>query len=202
VDERIERHLSYFAECAQVVLPGELLPPSSLTVCLTFDDATEDFATVVFPLLQKYQLRALLAVPVQLIETPGYCSWRELKEIAASGRVEIASHSCHHHNLVTMTDPFEEIYSSRRILQERLSVPIKTFVYPFGTFNQTIHCLVRKEYEFVMRIGTAWNKNWHNHSGVIYRIVADCAMNPHDLFTARKKLSYTWFYLLNSIRGR
>ncbi len=49
------------------VMPGEPLRSDRLNVCLTFDDAYFDFHHTVLPLLRRYGLRALLAVPSGLI---------------------------------------------------------------------------------------------------------------------------------------
>ena len=201
VDRAIETHFVYFKQSAQVVLPGEPLS-TPFSVCLTFDDATRDFYEIAFPLLKRHRLRALLAVPVDLIGREGFCSWDQLKEMAHSGSVEIASHSVYHHNLIQTSNLDKEIKSSKQILQHRLGVSVKTFVYPYGKFNHTIHQQVKQEYEFVMRIGTSWNRDWQNRSGMIYRIVVDPSLSPETFFSFNKKITYFWFYHLNSLRNR
>src|SRR5690242_10610776 len=131
VDARIRDHLTYFA--THSVLPGDPLAPPS--VCLTFDDATEDFYRVVFPLLKELKARALLAVPAGLIDSPNYCTWDQLKEIAQSGLVEVASHSMSHPNLILSQNLQTEIMGSKQLLEKKLGQTVRTFVYPFGKFN-------------------------------------------------------------------
>ncbi len=84
---------------------GGTLPPRA--VMLTFDDAYLSFYTSVFPLLKLYNYSATLSVVGLWVESgvndavnanasPArrrYMTWNELADVAASGRVEIASHS-------------------------------------------------------------------------------------------------------------
>lgn len=225
----MEKHLAWIANRFRVVLPGEPLRRFSLDVCLTFDDATYDFYHYLFPLLKSLKIRALLAVPTKFIQASTlidpnerlsipysmamkgdchrvhcpFCTWQELKEMAQSGFVEIASHSVHHQNLCTPgLDLDLEIRESRQILEDQLQVPIRTFVYPLGKFNRSIHEQVKKHYEFAIRIGTAWNMSWQNMSGIVYRVISDNMISIDHHFSGRKKISYLWFFLLNTVRQR
>ena len=225
----MEKHLSWIADRFRVVVPGDPLNRLSLDVCLTFDDATYDFYHYLFPLLKRLKLRALLSVPTHFIQhgttlEPAerlaipysmamkedihrthcpFCTWPELREMAQSGYVEIASHSIHHQNLLLPgLDLDQEIRGSKEILEQELGVPIRTFVYPLGKFNRPIHEQVKKHYEFAMRIGTAWNSSWQNMSGIIYRVISDNMISHDQPFRCSKKISYLWFYLLNTIRRR
>ncbi len=225
----MEQHLTWIASRFRFVLPGDLLNISSLDICLTFDDATYDFYHYLFPLLKRLKLRALLAVPTKYIvektlldpqerlaipyslamkdgiyqNRHPFCTWEELREMVQSGFVEIASHSVNHCNLLAPDIDLDlEIKQSKQILEQQLQVPIRTFVYPLGKFNRPIHQKVKENYEFAMRIGTAWNFSWQNGSGIIYRVIND-NMNSFDSgLRFQKKISYLWFYLLNTIRGR
>ena len=78
-------------------------------VLLTFDDARRNFWNVVFPVLAKRGARAALFVPTYWVGTrnvpahestpPGFMTWDELRECAASGLVDVESHA-HRHALV------------------------------------------------------------------------------------------------------
>jgi peptidoglycan/xylan/chitin deacetylase (PgdA/CDA1 family) len=200
----LEDHFGYIANHFTTVLPGDSLQ-GGLKICLTFDDATVDFYHLVYPLLQKLQLSAVLSVPIQYIEdqNPLYCSWGQLEEMAQNPRLHIASHSIHHQNLLLPgINLEEEIVGSKKILETNLHVPIRTFVYPLGKFNTEIHRQVKSHYEFAMRIGSAWNSSWHNWSGMTYRIICDHLASPDAPFQFHRKLSYSWFYFLNTVRGR
>ena len=64
-DKMMEEHLTLIAQRYVTIFPGDQIGKHS--ICLTFDDAYYDFYYYVFPLLKKYNLKALLAVPVAYI---------------------------------------------------------------------------------------------------------------------------------------
>ena len=211
----LEKHLSWIKENFRTVLPGDCLQKQD--VCLTFDDATYDFYYYVFPLLQRLQLKAVLAVPAGFIQKTSslhpksraeadqgdmFCTWEELREIKRSNLVEIASHSMSHPNLLLSNDLVREVETSKSLLEEKLNTSVRTFVYPLGKFNRPLHTYVKKHYEFVMRIGSACNYGWQNHSGLIYRIPCDQLSSIEEPFRMHRLLSYNWSYLINSLRRR
>lgn len=225
----IQKHFSLLSQKGNIVLPGDPLQPYSLNFCLTFDDATYDFYHYVFPMLKKLKIKALLAVPVSyIIKTTDldanirlsvphnqamqsdiyktkvpFCTWEEIHEMVESKRVVIASHSMTHQHLLTEEiDLQTEIITSKRVLEEKLNIPIRTFVYPMGKFNRSIHALVKEHYEFAMRIGNAWNRSWQNGNGLIYRILSDNLPRIDEPLRLKSLFSFTWFHLLNSLRGR
>ncbi len=227
--EMLESHFAHLAAHYPIVLPGEPLAPLNLNICLTFDDATYDFYHYAYPLLKKYNLRALLAVPAAYIledttlnpnlrlsipysaamkgdtfqtHAP-FCTWAELNEMVQSGHVAIASHSLTHCHLLTPNlDVHREIAGSKALLEEKLNTPVTTFVYPLGKFNKPIHKLVKNHYPFAMRIGNAWNRNWQNTNGIIYRVISDNLASTTQHLKLKRFLAFTWFHLLNTLRGR
>jgi len=86
---------------------GKPLPPKA--VLLSFDDGYVSFYHIVLPLLKAYNYKAMLALETAWLETPAdrpvdyggnaalprsqFLQWAQIKEIADSGLVEIASHS-------------------------------------------------------------------------------------------------------------
>lgn len=83
-------------------------PLPEKSVLLTFDDAYAGFYDHVLPILKARNIPAVLAVVTGWLETPAgrpvqydthtrsrddFLTWRQIREIAASGLVEIASHS-------------------------------------------------------------------------------------------------------------
>ncbi|MBP9841052.1 MAG: polysaccharide deacetylase family protein [Simkaniaceae bacterium] len=170
----LREHFSYIKHRYPVVLPGDPLR-KGLNVCLTFDDATADFYTDAYPLLQSLQLPALLAVPVHLIGTAGYCTWNQLREMKG---IEIASHSLNHLDL-RWVDYEKEVVESKEILERELSRKVDTFVYPYGRTSPELIRFVNKHYPYSMRIGSALNFKW---SPLLYRINGDALENYDSPF--------------------
>ena len=130
-------------------------------VILTIDDGKLGVYKNAFPLLQKYNMKAVLAVigieihtaseaPELRSESPApYCTWAELAEMSASGHVEIASHSygyyVYSNNGRTGADCREgetagdfmlDAYEDTQTLQACLSAagipPAVSFAYPYS----------------------------------------------------------------------
>ena len=122
----------------------EPLPPKS--VILTFDDGFRDFYTNAFPLLKKYNMRAVSFYVVGYSNFPGYMDQQMLREIHDSGLVDVQSHSMNHLVLTKLTpeEQRREIFDSKRILEEVLGKRINYFAYPYGDFDQNIINLVRE----------------------------------------------------------
>ena len=90
---------------------GKPLPPQP--VLLTFDDGLRSVHTKVFPLLRAYNYPALIAVITDYVEmAPGrsidygyrafaaddFLTWQQIREMQASGLVEVASHTNNLHH--------------------------------------------------------------------------------------------------------
>ncbi len=223
-----QSYIKHISENHPIVIPGDSLPVGKLSICLTFDDAYFDFYHFVFPLLQKKNIRAVVGVPVKYIidktsinvetrltvpydeamkndiylkKTP-FCTWQELKEIAESGFVKVASHSSSHLNMtIDNIDLEDEIAGSKNTIEQKLSQKIDTFIYPYGKVNKNVHSLASMHYKYLMRIGSALNRDWHNSNNMIYRVNGDNLMNEKRL---RKLDLYKYYlkYLSNTIRGK
>lgn len=87
------------------VLPRDLVsgkPLPKRPVMITFDDGYIDNYTLLFPLLQEYQICALICPIVACTDNQwasDFCRWEMYREMEASGLVEIGSHTYALHNL-------------------------------------------------------------------------------------------------------
>ncbi len=210
--EMLASHLKFVKKHYPIVLPGDPLLPRKVSLCLCFDDASFDFYHFVFPLLKKLDLRVLLAVPPKYIlnsttltpeerlsvpyylamqekmyeEKAPFATWEELKEMASSGCVEMASHSYSHPNLTyPYIDAEQEVVLSKKILEEKLPQAITSFVYPFGKVNGAIHRLVTRHYPYTFRIGGALNFNWKMGKFPLTRLSADNLTTPDAILSIR-----------------
>jgi peptidoglycan/xylan/chitin deacetylase (PgdA/CDA1 family) len=114
---------------------GAELPPRSFL--LTLDDGNLDNYTNAFPILQKYGFSGVIYLVGNYIGAEGYMSVNQVLEMANAGW-EVGSHSLNHYDL-TKLDPDSlrrEVIDSRDFLEEKLGLPILTFAYPFGAYNE------------------------------------------------------------------
>lgn len=119
-------------------IPGMIAHPTpQRSVALSFDDGYEDFYTDAFPLLKAHQDKSTLYVVNNFLDKPGYLTTAQLKEIAASGLVEIGSHSLDHPNLrqLKSEEIKRQIAQSKKGLEALLGINVQTFAYPYGSFN-------------------------------------------------------------------
>ena len=222
--EMLDAHFACIARVHRCVLPGEPLAADRLNVCLTFDDGYFDFYAIVFPLLKKHGLRALLAVPTTVVrertEVPaaarlqaptdvnhakpndgGFCTWPELREMADSGCVTIAAHGFTHNRLDGAdVDLHTEVVVPQTLLSARLGQPVDSFVFPFGRFSPAALRQVRQTYRHAFRIGGADNGGWDGR--LLYRIDADHMTAPDEFFTRSRRATYRARRFWNRARGR
>ena len=86
------------------VLPQELAAGDALPekpILITFDDGYRSNYDLVYPILQEYGVKACISIIVLMPDLPtdNFCTWGQLREMTASGLVEIGSHSYRLHNL-------------------------------------------------------------------------------------------------------
>jgi peptidoglycan/xylan/chitin deacetylase (PgdA/CDA1 family) len=128
-------------------IPSSLLQTSEeKLIALTFDDGYEDFYVNVLPLLKKYHMNATLYIITDFIGKPGYVTAEELKQIIASGLVEIGAHTVHHKNLrsISLKRAQDEIETSKRTLEQNFGITVQSFAYPFGKHSPKIDALVQQ----------------------------------------------------------
>jgi len=154
-------------------------PLPDKAVLLSFDDGYASFYTRVYPLLKAFDYPAVLALVGSWLDAPEdatviygdqpvprskFMSWEQLREVAASGLVEIASHSyaLHQGIIANPQGNLEPALTSRRydsaragyendmaqlrrirddlglnsdLLASRLGVRPRVMVWPFGRYN-------------------------------------------------------------------
>ncbi len=218
-----ESHLKYIKENFITTFPTENLEKNS--ICLVFDDGYYDFYKLIFPLLKKYNLKALLAVIPKYIlddcdnndedrlnyehndlfeyyKNGTFCTYKELKQMIDSGLVQIVSHSYSHKNLVEDdVDLEKELVISKQMIKEKLDIEVESFVYPFGKYNQKILDETMKHYKYSFRIGNAVNKDFNGINGVIYRVDGDNLENANDIFDFSNMLKFKFKSFIKQITG-
>jgi peptidoglycan/xylan/chitin deacetylase (PgdA/CDA1 family) len=132
---------------------------SGTRVVLTFDDAFENFFQRAWPLLRTLRIPSVLYVPTDFVDERApspllgaphlrACSWEQLREVAASGLVEIGSHSRSHQDLdqVSSEVALAEVLQSNARLHEELGQSPTSFCYPRGRRSARVAAIVRRTY--------------------------------------------------------
>jgi peptidoglycan/xylan/chitin deacetylase (PgdA/CDA1 family) len=111
-------------------LPNEL---GDAVYSLTFDDGHASDYTEVFPALTELGLRATFVVVPTLVETDGYVTWAQLREMVAAG-MEIGSHSLTHPFVDRLDEAGlrREFGESKACIEERLGLPVRSASLPRG----------------------------------------------------------------------
>lgn len=153
-------------------------------VVITFDDGFQDNYLYAYPILKKYRLPAIFCVIVGPINRDVFfdhlqwdqpaladraahpehwrpMTWDMLEEMAENG-MSIGSHTLSHRSLGTLNheEVWDEVFRSKKILEERLQRPVSAFSYPFGSavygdFNASTESALRKAGYTV-----AWTTRW------------------------------------------
>ncbi len=100
----------------------------------------------IYSALDEIEWRALCeeAMP------PALMDWDQLQEMAASGLVEVGSHTCSHKrltNALTLAELQYEIAESKNILEKKLQRTVDLFCFPNGDYNEAALSLVKKHYQ-------------------------------------------------------
>lgn len=143
--ERFERQLQWLSRWKNVVRLYQTLrsPASERLVAITFDDGFRDNLTVALPLLEKYNLPMTLFVTSGFLDTPGYLSKQELREMAKHPLVTIGAHG-HNHLHFTELDVDTaryELTESRRVLEAVTGNAIELMAWPYGECNERLEDL-------------------------------------------------------------
>ncbi|MCC6303500.1 MAG: poly-beta-1,6-N-acetyl-D-glucosamine N-deacetylase PgaB [Gammaproteobacteria bacterium] len=190
---------------------GRPLPANA--VLLTFDDGYASLYTRVFPLLKLFGFPAVAAPVTSWVEQPaggrvdygalslpraGFATWDQLKEMADSGLVEIASHSDDLHRGIAgnpqgnlepaavtraydaQTGTYEDdpsylsrvgadLERSARLIEQRTGHRPRVMVWPYGRYNETLTTLAaRSGMPLSFDLGDHGN-NRARDGGVIHR---------------------------------
>jgi peptidoglycan/xylan/chitin deacetylase (PgdA/CDA1 family) len=125
----------FIRDLARALDGSESLPSQSLA--LTFDDGYDDIYLYAFPLLKKYQMKGTMYIIVNALDTPGYLTKEQVREMADSGYVEIASHTLNHANLSqsSYSQAYYQIIDSKKELEKIIGRTVDDFAYPYGYFT-------------------------------------------------------------------
>lgn len=115
------------------------------TVVITFDDAYVSFYTKAWPVLKAHHFPATVFVITENSQDPWYLNWEQARFLYA-GWMEIGSHTMHHPWLANQSRPVytDEIYGSKKSIEDQIMVPCEAFCYPGGNLNQAVADTVKE----------------------------------------------------------
>ena len=170
--QKLEADFKWLADNGYTtILPRELLTIDTVkpkTVIITFDDGYYDNYLYMYPLLEKYGLKAEINVVVNSITEErinDWLTWDECREMSQSGRVEIGSHTFNLHNpgnngnfIVggvngvarevdeSKADYIErvttDLQKSKDVIKERVGLEPVSFAYPYGKGTSIINSYI------------------------------------------------------------
>jgi peptidoglycan/xylan/chitin deacetylase (PgdA/CDA1 family) len=110
--------------------------PSQPVVCITFDDGCETDLIAAAPVLHEFGLSATFYVTAGFLDTPGYMSSTQLRELDSQG-FEIGCHSMTHAYLsdVSEADLKREIVDAKNRIEQIVGHKIEHFSCPGGRYN-------------------------------------------------------------------
>ncbi len=120
-------------------------------VILTFDDGYEDNYTNLFPLLQKYQVKATIFLIADNIGTrENFLTPAQILEMNESGLVSFQSHTLSHPMLDEIDDVWRqfEIRHSRLVLTRLTGLEPYVLCYPSGQNNSAVRADTAEFYSF------------------------------------------------------
>ena len=127
-------------------------------VLITFDDAFDDFAQVVAPILQRHGFSALMFVPTRRLGSPeGWpgandparplMDWATVRALANDG-MEFGGHSRTHADLTKLSprECEDEVAGCAEDLSAEIGKPVEAFAAPYGRASPDVLAVIGRHY--------------------------------------------------------
>ena len=120
-------------------------PPGAGGVVLTFDDGRRSNFDRALPVLRHHGFPAEFFLTVSKINSPGFMSWEQARQLRAAG-VTVGSHLVHHVYLEDLAPDVAatEIRDSKRTLEDRLGTQVDFLAPPGGRIDANSVGLARQ----------------------------------------------------------
>lgn len=183
----------------------------SRTIVLTFDDGYADSFFNAFSVLKKYGLSATFFLIGSLVGSKNIFPWlreslfprgenrplsaEQILEMAKGG-MDFGSHSYSHQRLgyLSQEQSLEEIQRSKTHIEELLSREIKSFSYPYGSWNDfdRSHQEMVKKAGYGLAVTTIYGSNNKNSNPYTLRRISIYANDNLNTFAMKVKGHYDW----------
>ncbi len=142
-------------------LPGELaagVPIADKAVLITFDDGYASNLTYALPLLREYGMKAVISIIGERItnEVDTFLTWDMCRELAASGIIELGSHTYDLHEGIGRLQweseesygrrVFPDIERSKSVMKQEIGKEPLLFAYPHGTVEPWAEDFLRQNF--------------------------------------------------------
>jgi peptidoglycan/xylan/chitin deacetylase (PgdA/CDA1 family) len=143
-----------------------------LSVCITFDDAFQDFRENALPVLRKFGFPSTLFISTALVGTVGhwrtweeeraFLDWEDLRSLGND--VEIGSHAVEHCRLPALSSEslVRELVEARASLNGHHLLSLNAIAYPYGAHDRRVRAAAASA---GYRAGFACDGPWGNHVG-------------------------------------
>lgn len=123
---------------------GKLELPAK-PIVLTFDDGYEDNYTTMLPIIERYNMKAVVYMVTNDIGKTGYLTWDELRDMQERG-VEIGSHTANHQPLTKLErdKQIEEMHLSKLLMEWNGIKTVFSFSYPNGAYDENMPMLLQE----------------------------------------------------------
>jgi len=169
---KLEKDIQWLNEHGyETILPRQLIAGAPLPekpILITFDDGYRSNYELAYPLFQQYDTKAVISIMVymQEVNASTFMSWDMCREMAASGLVEIGSHTYKLHNLdgragnftpggingiqrdpnesdaAFQTRVLDDLQLSHDLIEANVGQELTFFAYPFGIREKDAEALI------------------------------------------------------------
>ena len=142
--------------CVRDLLMADPLPQR--TAVITFDDGYADNFEYAFRYLADYKMCATWFIVSHKIGKPSRLDAMQLRHMAASG-MEIGAHTRTHARLPELDDAKieDEVSGSKKDIEDMFGLPVTSFAYPYGLFNDAcVEAVRRAGFKVACTTRTGW----------------------------------------------
>ncbi len=170
-------------------------PLPNRAVVITIDDGYASTYEYAFPLLKQHGFPATVFLYTDFVGAKDALTWAQMREMVASGLIDIQAHSKTHANL-SYRLPGEsdaryrerldmEARVPREVLERKLAVKVDAFAYPFGDASEVlIERLRKRDY----RLGLTVNPGANAFFADALLLQRSMVLGDQDLQTFKTKL--------------
>ena len=136
------KRIADFVSFDEIIGSNDLINDQKLKLILTFDDGYKNNYSLIYPILEKNNIPAIIFLTINFIncEYKTFLNWSDIIEMNSNPLITFGSHCCFHSNLTSLRkeDAKEEISKSKFMLENKLGNKVNYFSYPSGGYNQNI----------------------------------------------------------------